>query len=241
MRTGIIIQARMASKRLPGKVMLPLVGKPVIQHIVERLQNVPDALVIVATSIEPTDDCLSEFCNQQRYCVVRGDEANVLHRFLLAIDKFNLETVVRITGDSPLIDSGVVATMLSQFKKSNVDYFSNLNPRTLPRGYGCEIFKAPLVKAAFMERKTDDVGEYGVIPYLQRNTPRLKTANFQIDQDHSSYRLTLDMPEDYAVISKVYDALYAKNPNFSYPEVIAYLTAHPEVKKLNDHISHSSA
>src|SRR3989338_10828184 len=162
MKTGMVIQARMSSRRFPKKVMLPLAGKPVIQHIVERLSHIKNRPVIIATSTAASDDVLADFCRQQGYNVVRGDLENVLERYRLAADQFQLNTIVRITGDSPLIDPWIVEKMIENFHKGSFDYYSNLRPRTMPRGFGCEIFKRSLLDATVHDRQAGDQGEFVV-------------------------------------------------------------------------------
>lgn len=235
-RAGILVQARMGSKRLPGKALLPLGGKPVITQIVERLSGMPEVPVIVATSIATADDALARECKERGFLFTRGDEEDVLGRFLEAARRFKLKTVVRITGDSPLVDRGVIERMLAEFLSGDFDYYSNLRPRTMPRGFGCEIFGRTLLEKALSDRRPGDRGEYVVIPYLERHAGSLKLGNFRMEEDRSSLRLTLDEEADYELIRRVYDALYAKDPKFSYADVIRFMDQNPELVRLNAHV-----
>lgn len=241
MKTGAVIQTRMGSTRFPGKAMLLLSGKPVLQHIVERLSSIKNMPVITATSTNQSDDPIADFCHQKGYNLVRGDLEDVLQRYLLTANQFQLDVIVRITGDSPLIDPLIVETMVEKFYKGNFDYYSNLRPRTLPRGFGCEIFKSSLLKAAFQDKQSEDAGEYVVIPYLNRHLGELKVGNFRLEHDYSTLRLTLDEPADYELIRIIYEELYTKNNLFSYRDVISFLDKQPQLKMINAHVRSKNA
>ena len=223
----------MGSSRLPGKSLLLLAGKPVLTRIIERLSSIPGVPVLVATSVAKADDVLADLCLQNKVPFVRGDEEDVLSRFLLAAESYNLDVLVRITGDSPLIDGFIVARMIEEFHKGDLDYYSNLRPRTLPRGFGCEIFRRALLDAAAKDKRPEDRGEHVVVPYVDRHLAELKVGNFRIEEDFSGMRLTLDEKADYELIRRIYDALYAVNKTFSYRDVVRFLEKNPELKKIN--------
>lgn len=239
-RTGIVIQVRMASTRLPGKAMLPLVGKPVLLHLLDRLKEVQTAELIVATTVQPEDNVIEHLCRSQDIACLRGDEEDVLSRYVTAAQHYQLEIIVRITGDCPLMDPLMVAKMIQQFQQNSYDYYSNLRPRTFPRGLDCEIFTRDLLQKAFDFRKPDDCPEYVVIPYVNRHENFLRTGNYSSSENYADLRWTLDEQADFKFIQAVYEALYPQKRLFLWHDILKWIEKNPEMRALNAHVRHKS-
>lgn len=237
MKTGIIIQARMTSTRLPGKVMLELCGRPVLKQLIERLKHTEHQIpIIIATTDNETDNVIADFAVKELLGLFRGSEKDVLSRYYLAAKNYDLDTVVRITSDCPLYDPFVLDEMLELFShEKDLDYLSNtLNNRTYPRGLDTEIFTFGALEKSYYEAKDADCREH-VTPYIYRNTDKFKLKEYLSPENHSELRWTLDTKEDYKLIQTIYQNLYDKNADhfFSYQEVLEAYQTHPEWKKIN--------
>lgn len=236
----MIIQARMGSSRLPGKMMLPLAGKPVLEQLLLRLRQVENAEPILATTVKPDDDVLVAICQKLGVKFVRGDEQDVISRYVKAASEFHLDAIVRLTGDCPLLDPAIITAMIRDYGKAVYDYYSNLRPRTFPRGLDCEIFPKRLLDEAFHTRTAEDCPEYIVIPYVNRNLARLKIGNFGGDQNRSDLRWTLDEPSDYELIKQIYTQLYPQNPLFLYSDILDLYRKNPKMKDINANVRQKS-
>lgn len=237
MKTGIIIQARMTSTRLPGKVMLELCGRPVLKQLIERLKHAEHQIpIIIATTDNETDNVIADFAVKELLGLFRGSEEDVLSRYYLAAKNYDLDTVVRITSDCPLYDPFVLDEMLKLFRhEKDLDYLSNtLNNRTYPRGLDTEIFTFGALEKSYYEAKDADCREH-VTPYICRNMDKFKLKEYLSLENHSELRWTLDTKEDYKLIQTIYQNLYDKNADhfFSYQEVLEAYQTHPEWKKIN--------
>lgn len=231
-----IIQARMGSSRLPGKVMLDLMGEPDLWRVVERARKAAVDTVIVATTTNPEDDTIEEWCEKRGVQVYRGSSEDVIARYRGAAEKVRATIIVRITSDCPLIDPATINRCIEYFQKENVDYASNCSngPRTFPRGLDVEVFSYDALVKADTEAKEKNDREH-VTPYIWGNTngtfavaPALQ-ASPEYKRD---YRLTLDYPEDYELLNIVYRALF-RGGTVDVLEAIKYLDAHPEIVALN--------
>lgn len=229
-----ILQARMSSKRLPGKVMRPLFGAPMIIRQLERIRaaRLPDKIV-VATSTDPSDDPLAAMCAESGQEVFRGSLEDVLDRFYRAAN--GAGTVVRLTGDCPLIDPEVLDKVISAFDASDCDYFSNVHPPTFPDGLDVEVMRFGALERAWKEAHDPFEREH-VTPFLYRSG-LFKAGNFQNDRDLSALRWTVDNEDDLALVDRIFTALYPVNPRFGMHEVFALLEKNPEWAKLNQHFA----
>lgn len=235
---GAIIQARMGSSRLPGKVLLKLVGKPVIQHVVERLaMSKMISKIIVATSTSKTDNVLAEFLKVNGIAFFRGDENDVLDRFYQCAQKFKLDVVIRITSDCPFVDARLVDEIVDHFlaQKGKVDYAANVNPPTYPDGLDAEVFSFTALEKSQKEAKMQYQREH-VTSYIRDNPQIFKIVNITYKKDLSKVRLTLDTPEDFQVVSNIYNSLYSKNPKFSWLDIVNLIEANPEILNPSKHI-----
>ena len=212
MKTVAIIQARMGSTRLPGKVMLPLDGSHVLTHDIQRVQEA-DTIdeVVVATSTKTADDIIARYTNRAGVTVFRGSEDDVLDRMFSAATEANAETVVRITGDCPLIDWDVIDAVVDRLATENVDYCSNTVERTFPRGLDVEAFSYESFKHIHENAKEPHHREH-VTPYYRENDDQFNLASVTSEeifdeawmQNRTDLRLTLDEADDYELLREVY-------------------------------------
>lgn len=227
MTVGVVLQARVSSSRLPGKVLLPLMGEPMLVRQLERLRHATtiDDLVI-ATSDDPSDDELTFELEQRGYSVFRGSLNNVLERFIGAGRSIGADTVVRLTGDCPLIDARIVDECVSLFKASDCDYASNTHPPTFPDGLDVEV-TSMRVLADVLARATQ-TAELEHVTWGIWNRPTLyRVVNFANPVDMSHHRWTVDTPQDFGFVEWVYSCLYEDNPNFATQDVLDLLLKNP--------------
>lgn len=234
-KTAIITQARMTSTRLPGKVLKELAGKPLLSYHVDRLSwsGLP---VIVATTVNDTDQPVIEFCDQRGLSYFRGSEDNVLSRFYLAAEKYDLDTVVRVTSDCPLIDGHLIREAVEAhlaLQDQNL-YTSNVIQRTFPRGFDFEIFSFARLKEAFQNATLPGDREH-VTPYLHQNRDGRTHFKNRVDSENMSpWRLTVDVPEDFELIRRLIEELSCASK--TYAEIKTVLHAHPQLQQINQHI-----
>lgn len=238
MKIGAIIQARMGSTRLPGKVMKEIKGKTVLSHVIERVRKsrLIDE-IIIATTIHPIDNVIvteAEWCGAS---VFRGSEDDVLSRYYYATEENQIDVVVRITSDCPLIDPYVIDDSISSYLNNDYDIVTNasadLSLRTFPRGLDVEVFSYDTLRDAFINAKEKYQREH-VTPYIYENSTK---TFYNINHiDYSEYRLTLDTEEDFQLISKIYDCLYNKGNNFYLDEIVELFNQEPNLYLINAHV-----
>ena len=227
-----ILQARMSSTRLPGKVLRPLAGAPMVLRQIERIGRAEriDELV-VAVSTERTDDVLAEILEHNGLRVFRGPLHDVLARFagvLAAHD--SADHVVRLTADCPFTDPGVIDAVIARHLESRADYTSNTPARrTFPKGLDCEAMTAEALRTAHAEAVLDDEREH-VTAFLYRRPGRFAIAEVNQDRDEGEVRWTVDRPDDYAFASAVYDGLYPAQPAFTSEDIRDFVRSRPELR-----------
>ena len=229
-----ILQARMSSTRLPGKVLLPLGDKTLIEQIVARIRAVDKiSELIVATTVNPMDDFVEELCVANKIAYFRGSEENVLERFYFCAEKYKADVIVRLTADDPLKDPDVIRKAIELFETGQYDYVSNTIHPTFPEGIDVEVFSFQALKKAYEESNLPSEKEH-VTPYIYKNKEKFKLYNFEHECDISELRWTVDSQEDYQFMKCVYEELY-KNPNelFSMQEVLQLLKRKPELSDIN--------
>ena len=233
MKTKCILQARISSSRLWGKILLPGFDKPLLLHIIERLKKsklLED--VIVATSLKDIDDVVFDICKKNKISVFRGHHTDLLSRYYYCAKKFKIGTIVRITSDCPLIDFTLVDKVIKFFNKDKeVDYVSNIHPPTYPDGYDIEVISFKALKKSFSEAKKNFEREH-VTPYIWENPNKFKIKNFQNPMNknlYKKYRLTIDYIEDFYVIFKIYQNLYPKKKFFDLKDILKYLNLNPKI------------
>lgn len=235
MRIVAIIQARMGSSRLPGKILEPLAGKTVLQRVIERVaaSGVFDE-VVVATTVRPIDDIAAERAADYGATVVRGDEDDVLSRYGLAAAASHADAIMRITADCPLIDPDVLGAMVEVFRAGDAVLVSNCVERSFPRGLDAELFSRAALDVMLAEAATAPQREH-VTPFLYAHPERFRIVSHEWPEDLSDYRLTLDTPEDFDLLDRIFNA--TPDPDaIRLAEVVALLQAHPQWCSINAHI-----
>jgi glutamate-1-semialdehyde 2,1-aminomutase len=234
MKTVAIVQARMGSTRLPNKVMKPIGGVPMIELLLARLARAVEVdEIMVATSVDPRNQFLAEHVEALGYRCYRGSENDVLDRYAQAARLANADVVVRITGDCPLVDSGLVDEAIRRFNAADANYFSNTGPPTFPDGLDIEVFELAALEKAAQETSKPFDREH-VTPYL-RESGRFMQAGMQHSEDLSGLRWTVDEPADYDVVSKVF-AHFSPNIHFTWQQVLQLQRCKPELFTANNNL-----
>lgn len=220
-----ILQARTSSTRLPGKVLMDLVGAPMLQRQIERVLRAQSiGKLVVATSTDPSDDAVAALCQRLGVACHRGPLDDVLARFAGALEVFGpADHLVRLTGDCPLADPQVIDATIARHLESGADYTSNTLTLTFPKGQDVEVMRAEHLAAAAREA-TDPYEREHVTPFLYRHPGRFRLANLERDPPLPDLRWTVDTPEDFAFVERVYRSLYPTNPAFTSKDILA-LTA----------------
>lgn len=234
-KIGIITQARMTSTRLPGKVLLQVAGRSLLDYHVDRLKT-SGLPVILATTDLPTDDPLQSWAERKSIPFFRGSESDVLSRFFFTAQKLGLGHVIRVTSDCPLVDGQVIGTAAREYLRLNSSrtYFSNCMRRTYPRGFDFEIFSFEMLREAHENAREPFEREH-VTPYFYRSHPeKFENRDFVSSQDRSALRLTVDQAEDFGLIQILISKHGAGEK--SYEEILAILDSHPELSQINAHV-----
>jgi spore coat polysaccharide biosynthesis protein SpsF (cytidylyltransferase family) len=228
-----ILQARTSSSRLPSKVMLDMAGAPMLARQIERLGRAKrmDRLVL-ATSDRPEDDCVAELAQSAGIGSHRGSLDDVLDRFYRAAEPYSPEWIVRVTGDCPLADWDVIDRCIEFTIEGGYDYGANTLKPTWPDGLDVEVCTFRALEAAWHEADNQFQREH-VTPFINRQPERFRLGSFENEVDLSAFRWTVDEPSDYEFVRRVYEALYPANPAFTTADILAFLTANPELMELN--------
>lgn len=235
-RTVAIVQARMGSTRLPGKVLKDLEGEPLLTRVINRLQRAGTIhRVVIATTNKFEDDAIVEVCRDRGWDWFRGSELDVLDRYYKAAVAFQADIVVRVTSDCPLIDPAVVDMVVRQFHlKGDVDYLTNtLPPRTFPRGLDVEVIAFSALKRAWNEA-TDSSDREHVTPYIYKHPELFRLHGHYNRTDLSYMRWTVDTEEDLALVRKIY--AFFGSDRFTWRQLLAAFSLHPGWLAINRHI-----
>lgn len=232
--TGIIIQARMGSTRLPGKVLRPVCGRPLLQWQLERLHRTRNVdRIIVATTVEPLDDAVVALCERLGVDCFRGSEQDVLDRYVQCAHTFHLDTVVRITADCPLADPQLIDRAVRAFRDSgSYDYVSNTLVRTYPRGLDTEVMSRQVLETAAAEAREPAEREH-VTLFIYSRPDRFRLHSMTAQADHSRYRWTVDTLDDFRLMVRMLTALEPSWPNVTYEDCLRLMQLHPEWPLLN--------
>lgn len=241
MNVDVIIQARMGSTRLPGKVLRSLNGKPMLHHIVQRVSQATLVRnVAVATSNLPDDDKIESFCKKYfpSYICFRGSEEDVLDRYYKCAKLMGSDIVVRLTGDNPFVDPEVIDAAIASFlKEGNLDYLSYREG--LPLGIGAEVCVFEALQRAWRDASDPECREH-VTPYFYRTEDLFSWKREPlIGEDYSKYRLTVDTHEDFDTAEKLYEIIEENALGYSFKTVIDILRMHPEVVSNSDIVQKS--
>ena len=234
MKTVAIVQARMGSARFPNKVMQPICATPMIGLLLGRLAKARRIdQIVLATSEDPRNEQLAHYVRELGYEVYRGSEEDVLDRYYVAAKRYGADVVVRITGDCPLIDPEVVDAVIEKFSSSGVDYASNSAPPTYPDGLDTEVFSAQALEAAWSGANSSYEREH-VTPFMSESSQFARGSHVNAS-DESAERWTVDEPEDFEVVRKVFEHFHPR-VDFGWLEVLALARARPEWFAANRHL-----
>ncbi|GAA1574057.1 8-amino-3,8-dideoxy-manno-octulosonate cytidylyltransferase [Leucobacter aridicollis] len=226
-----ILQARSSSSRFPRKVLEPLLGKEMILRQLERLARSKNIdRLVVATSEEASDDQLALLLATNGWEVRRGPLDDVLGRFARVIAEFEPDQVVRLTADCPLADPGVIDRVIDEHLLYKTDYTSNVLVPTFPHGLDVEVF-SPAAFARLADSPLTASEREHVTLGMYRRTEEFTTWNVQQGTDHSDLRWTVDVPEDFVFVERVYEQLYASNPEFGQDDVLKLLAQQPSLSR----------
>lgn len=224
---AVIVQARMDSSRLPGKVLMPLSGKPVLWHVLERSKRIAGAgRVVVATSSKPTDDPIAEWCSGHNTDVFRGPLEDVLRRYVDCAEQIDAEVVVRVTADCPILDPNVSSEVLEAFVESGADYCTLA--QGYPDGLDTQVFRVSALQSAHRHAYSVEEREH-VGLFIERNSLMFSKAEAKIFSGLEHHRWTLDYPRDYEFLQQIFSLLFDEDPFFSSQKVLERLDDNPEL------------
>ncbi len=235
MKHVAIIQGRMSSRRLPGKILMDIAGSPLLAHVIRRAEaaEIFDT-VVFATSTDPADDPVAAYCATNGYACFRGDLNDVLERYYQAAKAYCAGIITRLTADCPLLDPAVIRTVAQVFDPTHHDYVSNAIERTYPDGLDTEVFSITALTRARNEAKLPSEREH-VTPYIHKHPEFFRIKHVTQQQDLSAFRWTVDEPRDLEFVRAVFAEL--KEGIFGQEEVLALLARKPELKSINADIA----
>jgi spore coat polysaccharide biosynthesis protein SpsF len=233
MKIIVIIQARMRSSRLPGKSMIEIDGRPILQYVLERVKKSKFIQQIyLATTKNAADDVLEQWANKNGITCFRGSETDVLDSFYQVASKVKPDSIVRITGDCPLADYNIIDKVIEGYLRQNCDYASNVHPPTYPDGLDVEIFSCDAIIKAWQNAKLNSERQH-VTPYIWKNPQIFKTCNIACQEDFSNLRLTLDTAEDLKLLSLVIGACNQRKKYCDLEAILEIIKEHPEWAEIN--------
>ncbi len=240
-RVVAIIQGRMSSSRLPGKILKDIAGQPMLWHVVERVRMAKTVSeVVVATTTDTSDDLAAELCKQRQIPCFRGSLYDVLDRFYQAARQYRADVVVRVTADCPLIDPWVIDRTVDDLLTSGADFSANRLPppwkRTYPIGLDTEVCTFAALERAWREAGQPHEREH-VMPYLYSVPGRFHVRVVDAEQDCGHLRWTVDTPEDLVVVQRLFELLGGRR-DFTWLDVLEIWQAHPELAEINASVKH---
>ncbi len=238
MKVVIINQARMTSTRLPKKVLKEVLGKPLLEYQIERLQRVKLAdQIVITTTINDTDQPIIDLCDRLSIPYYRGSEDDVLARYHGAAIAHQADVVGRVTSDCPVIDPQVIDRVIQFYIDAypKYDYVSNCLGRTYPRGMDTEVFSFQSLDEAFHQATAQGDREH-VTPFIHRQSDKYYLGQINYFENHSDHRWTVDTVEDFELIKRIIESLYPLKPKFSLEDCLELLLQYPEWSMINQHI-----
>jgi spore coat polysaccharide biosynthesis protein SpsF len=237
-----IIQARMASSRLPGKVLADLGGQPVLAWVVRRAQRaIGIDQVVVATSVATEDAVIESFCKEMNFACTRGELHDVLDRYVHTAHEFDAGIIVRLTADCPFIDPEMLSENLNIFLAADppLDFAANRLPgdRTIPIGLDAEFCTIRALETAWREAQEPHQREH-VMPFFYEHPEQFKILHIKNDPNYGHYRWTVDTLVDLQLLREVVSRF--KDDHFSWKEVLALFESHPELQEINAKVTHKS-
>jgi len=234
---GCILQARMSSSRLPGKIMKSIKNKPIIDYVITQLQfSKKIEQIVIATTNTKIDDTIIEYAEKKSIAFFRGSDKDVLDRYYKCAKKFNFSTIVRITSDNPLVDPEIIDKTITKFELGNFDYISTEHPPTLPQGYAVEVFSLETLENSWQNAKKNSEREH-VSPYMYNNPQLFKLHNIDFETDLNHIRCTLDRKNDFLFLEKVISA--QKKQPILLKDVLDFLNENPKLIEINNYYTNN--
>lgn len=231
MKIIAIIQARMGSTRLPGKVMMEVLGRPMLFHFIERLKRAGKIdEIVIAMPDSPENEPIAALGQEMGIPVFNGSEEDVLDRFYQCARTYEADIIVRVTSDCPLVDPVIVDSTIEIFLSGDFDYVSNNLERSLPHGLDTEVFSFRALEKAWKEGNTKRHREH-VSPYMKDSPGIFRHGNYKYPEDHSNMRWTVDFPEDLEFVRRVFES-FGRN-DFSMEDILELLEKNPDLEKIN--------
>jgi spore coat polysaccharide biosynthesis protein SpsF (cytidylyltransferase family) len=228
-----ILQARTSASRLPGKVLLPILGEPMLFRHVERLRrSVEMDVIVVATSTDPSDDALTAACHDRNVPCARGSLDDVLGRVVQIARPYRPDAIVRLTGDCPLADSALIDKVVRGFWAGKYDYLANCFPPTFPDGLDAEVIRFACLEEADREAVLPSHREH-VTPFCRAHPERFRIGNMSSPVDMSHLRWTVDGPEDFEFVRLVYERLYPTKPDFTTEDILSLVEREPALQAMS--------
>jgi len=232
---AMIIQARMGSTRLPGKVLKPIAGRPMLSYQLERLRRCKRVdRIVVATTVMPADDPIVAFCQAEGVLCTRGSEHDVLSRYIDAARHVGATSVVRVTSDCPLLEPELVDQAVDALG-DGVDYVSNMMQPTWPYGMAVEAMPCGVLEEA-ASQASDPAEREHVTPFIYWRPERYRLKSLTMEPDLSDKRWTVDTPEDFDLVSRIISTLHPRKPDFGISDVLELLEQNPSWETINRHV-----
>ncbi len=242
MKVVCTIEARMTSSRLPGKVLAPIMGRPMLDLMIERLHRSRTVdEIVVATTVNSADQPIADLADDLGVSCFRGSEEDVLDRVLEAARQAGADVIVETTGDCPLIDPKIVDRVVETLLRNSVDYCSNAVRRTYPRGMDVEVFWFHHLEE-IAQLTNDPVDREHVSTFFHRFPDRYRLLNVtsSLPSHTLSLRLTVDTQEDLDMVSSIFESLYMRNPEFELEDILDLLAENPSLAGTNRHVKHKT-
>jgi spore coat polysaccharide biosynthesis protein SpsF len=234
-----IIQARVGSTRLPKKIFAEISGKPLLYHVLKRARKsrkIHD--VVVATTRNPQDDVVEDWCLAENVSIFRGDEEDVLRRFYEAAVSYNADTVVRITADDPFKDPVIIDQVIDMYFRDGLDFSCNNNPPSFPEGLDVEVFSMDALTEANINASSSFEREH-VTQYFYRHPKKYLLGNYAYKENISQLRWTIDTEEDLKMVRAVYNGLYSSKKIFLMEDILEFLLKNRKISIINSHVKRS--
>tara|TARA_Y100000310_G_scaffold64969_1_gene60484 strand:- start:1309 stop:2058 length:750 start_codon:yes stop_codon:yes gene_type:complete len=234
MKILAVVLARLSSKRLPGKALMPILGVPMIELLIRRLSlSKKINQIVIAIPKNEKNKKLNIYLRKNKHQVFQGTEKNVLKRFYKAAKLYNADLVVRITGDSPLIDANIIDSLINKLIKNKKDYIVSNNPATFPDGVDAEVMTFKAIEKCYNLAKSNYDKEH-VTPYI-RNSGKFKILYHQYKEDYSNQRWCIDEKNDFKVVKKIFEH-FKPRVNFGWLEIIKLTKRKPKIFEINKNV-----
>lgn len=236
LKVGVIIQARMGASRLPGKPLLKVKDKTLLEHLIARLKQVKHPLdIIIATTQNEKDKSILALAKSMNIPTYAGSEEDVLDRYIKTARHYDLDIIIRVTADCPVLDPELIDEGISHFLNTypEVDYFSNTLTRSYPRGMDFEVFKRRALEEAYLDAFLEDEREH-VTPFIYRHPDRFKLEQMRNTTDESRHRWTVDTIEDFELIKKLIESF--KDDTYRLKDLLALIERNPDWLLINQHV-----